>query len=235
MPHADGLIGRGSRIRTRDPLLPKQMRYQTAPCPALHRRRAPMTPSFTPVSHGARIILAGPERQCLATLQPCVATRRKCAESASLLRGVPVMTASILDGKAVAAQIARVSVGAQRRRVRERWAVGPGSRSCSSATTRVGDLRPQQARAAEEAGLGSISTSVFPRPRRIADLAAPDRATLQCGPRRSTESSCSCLCRRTSTDTVIEAIAPTRTSTAFTRTTSVGSRSSAHRSAACTP
>jgi hypothetical protein len=26
-------IGRGSRIRTCDPLLPKQMRYQTAPCP----------------------------------------------------------------------------------------------------------------------------------------------------------------------------------------------------------
>ena len=25
--------GRGSRIRTCDPLLPKQMRYQTAPCP----------------------------------------------------------------------------------------------------------------------------------------------------------------------------------------------------------
>ncbi len=25
--------GRGSRIRTYDPLLPKQMRYQTAPCP----------------------------------------------------------------------------------------------------------------------------------------------------------------------------------------------------------
>ena len=27
------LSGRGSRIRTCDPLLPKQMRYQTAPCP----------------------------------------------------------------------------------------------------------------------------------------------------------------------------------------------------------
>ncbi len=27
-------VGRGSRIRTCDPLLPKQMRYQTAPCPA---------------------------------------------------------------------------------------------------------------------------------------------------------------------------------------------------------
>jgi hypothetical protein len=26
-------VGRGSRIRTCDPLLPKQMRYQTAPCP----------------------------------------------------------------------------------------------------------------------------------------------------------------------------------------------------------
>jgi hypothetical protein len=29
-------VGRGSRIRTCDPLLPKQMRYQTAPCP-VHR------------------------------------------------------------------------------------------------------------------------------------------------------------------------------------------------------
>ena len=28
-------IGRGRGIRTPDPLLPKQMRYQTAPCPAL--------------------------------------------------------------------------------------------------------------------------------------------------------------------------------------------------------
>ena len=28
-------IGRGRRIRTADPLLPKQMRYQTAPCPAV--------------------------------------------------------------------------------------------------------------------------------------------------------------------------------------------------------
>ena len=29
------LSGRGSRIRTCDPLLPKQMRYQTAPCPVI--------------------------------------------------------------------------------------------------------------------------------------------------------------------------------------------------------
>ena len=28
-------IGRGRGIRTPDPLLPKQMRYQTAPCPAM--------------------------------------------------------------------------------------------------------------------------------------------------------------------------------------------------------
>src|SRR5258708_31319636 len=28
-----GWIGRGREIRTPDPLLPKQMRYQTAPCP----------------------------------------------------------------------------------------------------------------------------------------------------------------------------------------------------------
>jgi hypothetical protein len=32
-PECHGGIGRGSRIRTCDPLLPKQMRYQTAPCP----------------------------------------------------------------------------------------------------------------------------------------------------------------------------------------------------------
>ena len=31
--------GRGRGIRTPDPLLPKQMRYQTAPCPALYRQR----------------------------------------------------------------------------------------------------------------------------------------------------------------------------------------------------
>ena len=27
------MVGRGSKIRTCDPLLPKQMRYQAAPCP----------------------------------------------------------------------------------------------------------------------------------------------------------------------------------------------------------
>ena len=32
-------IGRGRGIRTPDPLLPKQMRYQTAPCPVPARRR----------------------------------------------------------------------------------------------------------------------------------------------------------------------------------------------------
>ncbi len=34
-------FGRGRRIRTADPLLPKQMRYQTAPCPASLPRLAP--------------------------------------------------------------------------------------------------------------------------------------------------------------------------------------------------
>src|SRR5688500_19403825 len=33
MPAGKVDCGRGSRIRTCDPLLPKQMRYQTAPCP----------------------------------------------------------------------------------------------------------------------------------------------------------------------------------------------------------
>ena len=32
-PRSDKNSGRGRRIRTADPLLPKQMRYQTAPCP----------------------------------------------------------------------------------------------------------------------------------------------------------------------------------------------------------
>ena len=39
-----GWDGRGSRTRTGDPLLPKQMRYQTAPCPGRardHMRECP--------------------------------------------------------------------------------------------------------------------------------------------------------------------------------------------------
>src|SRR5688572_14155782 len=41
-------VGRGSRIRTCDPLLPKQMRYQTAPCPEpiLPPRRGITTPAY---------------------------------------------------------------------------------------------------------------------------------------------------------------------------------------------
>jgi hypothetical protein len=39
-------VGRGRRIRTADPLLPKQMRYQTAPCPDLRKPESllPFTP-----------------------------------------------------------------------------------------------------------------------------------------------------------------------------------------------
>ena len=36
-PRVKASVGRGRRIRTADPLLPKQMRYQTAPCPAAFR------------------------------------------------------------------------------------------------------------------------------------------------------------------------------------------------------
>src|SRR6185437_14224298 len=42
-----GKVGRGSRTRTGDPLLPKQMRYQTAPCPGREgklRRRGSFAP-----------------------------------------------------------------------------------------------------------------------------------------------------------------------------------------------
>ena len=41
-------LGRGSRIRTCDPLLPKQMRYQTAPCPALIPTGLPSRAGATP-------------------------------------------------------------------------------------------------------------------------------------------------------------------------------------------
>src|SRR5262249_8789408 len=38
--------GRGRGIRTPDPLLPKQMRYQTAPCPALITPQLPASCRF---------------------------------------------------------------------------------------------------------------------------------------------------------------------------------------------
>jgi hypothetical protein len=41
--------GRGRGIRTPDPLLPKQMRYQTAPCPAIAARATLSLPSSSPV------------------------------------------------------------------------------------------------------------------------------------------------------------------------------------------
>ena len=48
-------VGRGSRIRTCDPLLPKQMRYQTAPCPEPMPSRP--DPGTSPPRHtGARMI-----------------------------------------------------------------------------------------------------------------------------------------------------------------------------------
>jgi hypothetical protein len=55
--------GRGRGIRTPDPLLPKQMRYQTAPCPALHRH-LPSSPCSNRrparALTGARIIRTDP-------------------------------------------------------------------------------------------------------------------------------------------------------------------------------
>jgi hypothetical protein len=54
--------GRGRGIRTPDPLLPKQMRYQTAPCPALLRPAGRRDPGrIRPrVRTGARIIRTPP-------------------------------------------------------------------------------------------------------------------------------------------------------------------------------
>jgi hypothetical protein len=65
--------GRGRGIRTPDPLLPKQMRYQTAPCPALHRH-LPSSPGSGPsparVLTGARIIRTDPGSVNLGFMQP---------------------------------------------------------------------------------------------------------------------------------------------------------------------
>src|SRR5690606_14482769 len=48
--------GRGRGIRTPDPLLPKQMRYQTAPCPAMLDRPAVVAglPIDAAISRGSR-------------------------------------------------------------------------------------------------------------------------------------------------------------------------------------
>ena len=46
--------GRGRGIRTPDPLLPKQMRYQTAPCPVLLRPAGRRDPAESgPGPHGS--------------------------------------------------------------------------------------------------------------------------------------------------------------------------------------
>jgi hypothetical protein len=53
-------IGRGRGIRTPDPLVPNQMRYQTAPCPEpTHRRRARGGGDPTTVRRGWRERLVG--------------------------------------------------------------------------------------------------------------------------------------------------------------------------------
>ena len=52
-------VGRGSRIRTCDPLLPKQMRYQTAPCPVPMLTNRPAR-DIPPRHTGARMIRSAP-------------------------------------------------------------------------------------------------------------------------------------------------------------------------------
>src|SRR5689334_1844251 len=52
-------VGRGSRIRTCDPLLPKQMRYQTAPCPVLRCHPSGVTPGG-PGGRGRESYPSGP-------------------------------------------------------------------------------------------------------------------------------------------------------------------------------
>ena len=51
--------GRGRRIRTADPLLPKQMRYQTAPCPAFDSR--PRTRTAVVAARGEPMIRTAPK------------------------------------------------------------------------------------------------------------------------------------------------------------------------------
>ena len=64
--------GRGRRIRTADPLLPKQMRYQTAPCPA---------ESQTPIRRQPAMLIVGDERRQTPrrpmTLLEAIRTRRR--------------------------------------------------------------------------------------------------------------------------------------------------------------
>src|SRR5688572_33499429 len=84
--------GRGRGIRTPDPLLPKQMRYQTAPCPELATARAGPAPRgrASYVRPRNSVNLTPPMRKCAPFIGP----------------GLPnsSMTARLIDGKSVAAQ-----------------------------------------------------------------------------------------------------------------------------------
>ena len=53
-------IGRGRGIRTPDPLLPKQMRYQTAPCPAVDQPAGDR--HIITIGHAGRRRIRTPER-----------------------------------------------------------------------------------------------------------------------------------------------------------------------------
>src|SRR5688572_27515050 len=123
--------GRGRGIRTPDPLLPKQMRYQTAPCPALHRlsRLAATRPHPAPGSHGSANDTDAPlERQFAATAKNQSSSRPLRASSRPVPRDIEkspfprdrmpaffgnlAMPATIIDGKKISRDV--------RREVRER-------------------------------------------------------------------------------------------------------------------
>ena len=53
------LAGRGRRIRTADPLLPKQLRYQTAPCPVSQASARRAGPDGAAIIRGRRLAIKG--------------------------------------------------------------------------------------------------------------------------------------------------------------------------------
>ena len=136
------LVGRGSRIRTCDPLLPKQMRYQTAPCPDTSNTATQRAIVKAGKAAGARMIRVWSRQRQTPALLLCENT---------------AMTAQIIDGKAIALEL--------RQEVRAAIAglVARGGRAPGLAVIMVGDnpasvvyVRNKR-HACEECGIRSVS------------------------------------------------------------------------------
>ena len=144
-----GPDGRGRGIRTPDPLLPKQMRYQTAPCPALHR---PAVAAWTRSAAGPRLHGSANDTDAHRNASICVRTRaRGRAAGHARMRALAHsragrMAGRIIDGKAIAADIRR-EVREESDRLAARGKRRPGPRG-RAGRRRPGleHLRAQQAR-----------------------------------------------------------------------------------------